>query len=173
VATVPADRRRALADIERFFAAGSVPKGLDGFHRGRLVATTLGYGLDFVAESMARLWMPWRGKTFEAEAHEGRNVFSSRGRFVAGLVWPRYRSIERFAPGLDTAFRFVTSPGESAVSEGAPVLRIDYDLSDNPTWPIRRVLDELVQVDEGLFLGQALLRMGDRWRRMAWFSLEA
>jgi len=37
---------------------------------------------------------------------------------------------------------------------------------------IRRVLDELVRVDDRLSLGQALLRLGGRWRRAAWFSLE-
>lgn len=173
VATLSVDRRQALSDIERFFDAGSVPEGLDGFHRGRLVATTLGYGLDLIPETLARLWMPWKGKTFDAAAAEGRNVFSSRGRFVARLLWPRYRGIAPFKPGLDTAFRFVTSAGESAVHQGLQVLRIDYDLPNNPAWPIRRVLDELVRVDEGLYLGQALLRLGGRWRRAAWFSLEA
>lgn len=173
VATVAVDRRRALADIERFFEAGSVPEGLDGFHRGRLVATTLGYGLDFVPETLARLWMPWKGKTFDSGTSEGRNVLSARGRFLARLLWPRYRGIAPFEPGLDTAFRFVTSAGESAANEGFQVLRIDYDLPDNPAWPIRRVLDELVRVDEGLHLGQALLRLRGRWRRAAWFSLEA
>ena len=172
VATLSVDRRRALADMERFFTAGAVPEGLDGFHRGRLVATTLGYGLDFLPETLARLWMPWKGKTFDPAAVEGRNVFSARGRLGARLLWPRYRGIAPFAPGLDTAFRFVTSAGESAANEGLRVLRIDYDLPDNPAWPIRRVLDELVRVDEELYLGQALLRLGGRWRRAAWFSLE-
>jgi hypothetical protein len=173
VATLLVDRRQALADIERFFDAGTIPEGLDGFHRGRLVATTLGYGLDLVPETLARLWMPWKGKTFDAAAAEGQNVFSSKGRFVARLLWPRYPGIARFEPGLDTAFRFVTSVGESAAHQDVRVLRIDYDLPDNPAWPIRRVLDELVRVDEGIYLGQALLRLGGRWRRAAWFSLEA
>jgi len=172
VATLPVDRRQALADIKRFFVAGSVPEGLDGFHRGRLVATTLGYGLDLIPETLARLWMPWKGKRFYSGTAEGRNVFSSKGRFVARLLWPRYRGIAPFGAGLDTAFRFVTSAGESAAQAGLRVLRIDYDLPDNPAWPIRRVLDELVRVDEGLYLGQALLRLGGRWRRAAWFSLE-
>lgn len=172
VATLSVDRRQALSDIERFFAAGTVPEGLAGFHRGRLVATTLGYGLDFLPKTLTRLWMPWKGKTFDAAAAEGRNVFSARGRFVARLLWPRYRGIAPFGPGLDIAFRFVTSAAESAAHQGLRVLRIDYDLPDNPAWPIRRVLDELIRVDEGLYLGQALLRLGERWRRAAWFSLE-
>jgi hypothetical protein len=99
VATLPMDRRQALADIERFFVAGSVPEGLDGFHRGRLVATTLGYGLDFLPETLARLWMPWKGKTFDAASAEGRNVFSTRGRLVARLLWPRYRGIAHLTRG--------------------------------------------------------------------------
>jgi hypothetical protein len=35
------------------------------------------------------------------------------------------------------------------------------------------VLDELVQIDHGLFLGQALFRRGGGLDRVAWFALEA
>lgn len=53
------------------------------------------------------------------------------------------------------------------------VLRLDYrDVADNPAFPVRRVLDELVQVQPALYLGQALLTWGGRLRRVAWFSLE-
>jgi hypothetical protein len=173
VAAVATDRGEALGDLERFFANGAVPESLNGFHRGRLVATTVSRGVDWVFESLARLWMPWKGKTFDAATSSGANVFTSSGRFVARLMWPSYQGIEPFTPGLDAAFRFTTSQGSSATMDGVSVLRIDYDLPDNPRWPIRRVLDELVRVDEGLFLGQALLRFRGRWRRAAWFSLEA
>jgi hypothetical protein len=59
------------------------------------------------------------------------------------------------------------------MSMGVQVLRIDYrDVPANPGWPIRRTLDELVAVDGGLFLGQALMewearcvgRPGSPWR---------
>lgn len=55
---------------------------------------------------------------------------------------------------------------------GTAVLRIDYDLEENPAWPVRLVLDEVVEVEPGLLLGQALLEVRRRWRRAAWFCLE-
>lgn len=178
VADVAVDRRRALADLEATFRAGAVPEVLEGFHPGRLVASTVGYGLDVVAETLARLWMPWKGKTFDPSAGEGWNVFDARGRWVARMLWPRYDEHPRrleYGPNarLEAAFRFVSSIGESALLPGVNGLRIDYDLKENPSWPIRRVLDELVEVDRDLFLGQALLHLRGRWRRAAWFSLEA
>jgi hypothetical protein len=54
------------------------------------------------------------------------------------------------------------------------VLRLDYrEVGENPGFPVRRVLDELVQIGEGLYLGQALLWWGGGLRRVAWFSLES
>jgi len=53
------------------------------------------------------------------------------------------------------------------------VFRIDYDTPDDLDFLIRRILDELVQIGEGLYLGQALLRIRGQWKRAAWFSLEA
>jgi hypothetical protein len=72
-----------------------------------------------------------------------------------------------------SAFEFRTSTGPSALDSGTKVLRIDYrDVPENPSWLIRRVLDELVTVDDGLYLGQALLEWRGSLRRAAWFSLE-
>jgi hypothetical protein len=67
----------------------------------------------------------------------------------------------------------VASTGPSALDPGTTVLRIDYrDVPENPSWPVRRVLDELVSVDDGLYLGQALFAGRGTLRRAAWFSLE-
>jgi hypothetical protein len=52
------------------------------------------------------------------------------------------------------------------------VLQIDYrELEENPGL-IRRILDELVQIDDEVYLGQALMFWRGRLRRVAWFSLE-
>ena len=89
------------------------------------------------------------------------------------MAFPRYRGLGDDESGT-SAFRFVTSVGPSATHPGLIVLRLDYRAgAENPAFPVRRVLDELVQVDDGLFLGQALLWWGGRLRRVAWFSLEA
>ena len=65
------------------------------------------------------------------------------------------------------------SIGPSATDPGLTVLRLDYrSVEENPA-TMRRVLDELVQIDHGLFLGQALFRRRGGLERVAWFALEA
>ena len=61
---------------------------------------------------------------------------------------------------------------------GRPVtlaLKIDYDLPENPSLTVRRVLDELIQLDEGLYLGKAHVRWWwssrNSWQTVAFFSL--
>jgi hypothetical protein len=76
--------------------------------------------------------------------------------------------------GYAGAFRFLTSTGPSAFVPGVEVLRIDYrDVPENPRWPVRRILDELVMIEHGRYLGQALLEYRGQLRRAAWFCLEA
>lgn len=165
------DRRTGLAELERCFAAGSAPEGLEGPLDGRLVTTTLGYGLDFPFEAIGRAYLPWTGKTFRPEAAEGRNRFVASSRPFFRLLWPGYRDLVPDGSGGFTAFRFDTTVGWSVTSPGVSVLRIDYDHPQSP-WPIRLILDELVHVGEGQHLGQALMRWRGRFRRVAWFALE-
>ena len=88
------------------------------------------------------------------------------------VTLPRYRLLDEEG-GLHSAFRFLTSTGPSAFTPGVEVLRIDYrDVAENPRWPIRKILDELVQVDDTHYLGQALLEFRGSLRRAAWFALE-
>lgn len=172
VAMLRLDRPRGLIELERAFAEGSTPDGLDGALRGRLVATTLGHGLDGPFEAMARAWMPWKGKTFAAAARDGRNLFTSGGDRAIGLAFRGYGGRGTDATGA-TAFQFASSAGPSVTHPEVEVLRIDYrHLAENPSWPIRKVLDELVQVSDDVFLGQALMGWRGELRRAAWFSLE-
>jgi hypothetical protein len=172
VAMLRLDRPLGLAELESCFAEGKPAEGLVGFRAGRLLATTVGYGLDGVLESVGRVWSPWLGKEFSRQAPEGLNVFTRGGRRAIRIVFPRYRGLtpgERGASG----FRFVTSIGRSDTHPGTSVLRLDYrPVTANPSFPVRRVVDELVQVEAGIFLGQALVVWGGSLRRVAWFSLE-
>jgi hypothetical protein len=53
------------------------------------------------------------------------------------------------------------------------VLKIDYDLDSNPKLSVRRVLDELVQLSEGLYLGKAHVKWyWGKWQTVAFFSLK-
>jgi hypothetical protein len=173
VALLRLDRRRGLTELERCFASGLVPSGLRGPLHGRLLATTVGHGTDPLFEGLARAWMPWRGKTFDERRAEGRNLFSPVVRRMLRVTLPGYRDVRDEGSAVG-AFRFLTSAGPSALDPAVEVLRIDYRaVTENPEWPIRRVLDELVAVDDGLFLGQALLLWRGELRRAAWFALEA
>lgn len=166
------DRRAGLRELERCFGRGSAPEGLDGPLEGRLVATTFGFGLDLVFEWIARLYMPWTGKAFDPEAKEGRNRFVPSARPFIRVTWPGYRDLRPAEDGGFTAFRFDTSVGPSATSPDLTVLRIDYASPQSP-WPVRLVLDELIAVGDGQHLGQALMRRRGRFRRVAWFALQA
>jgi hypothetical protein len=165
------DRPGALDELERLFAGGSAPEALDGPLDGRLVTGTFGYGLDAVLEGTTRLWMPWTGKAFDPHMKEGRNRFTGWARPFFRALWPGYRDLVTDGPRGFTAFRFDTSVGESVTVPGVPVLKIDYAHPDSP-WPVRLVLDELVHVGDGQHLGQALMRVGGRYRRVAWFALQ-
>jgi hypothetical protein len=165
------DRSGALAALERSFAGGAPAEGLEGALDGRLVTTTLGYGLDLVVEILARAYMPWKGKAFVPAAGQGRNRFAPSSRPFFRLWWPGYRDLVPEDGREFTAFRFATTVGPSVTDPSVSVLKIDYDHPDSP-WPIGLILDELVHVGDGQHLGQALMRWGGRYRRVAWFALE-
>jgi len=164
------DRAAALAELERCFAAGSAPEGLEGPLDGRLVTGTFGFGLDAILEGVTRLWLPWTGKALDPSMKEGRNRFVGTARPFFRVLWPGYRDLREDGPRAFTAFRFDTSIGNSVTHAHVPVLRIDYDHPESP-WPIRLILDELVLVGDGQHLGQALLRMPRGYRRVVWFAL--
>jgi hypothetical protein len=173
VADLPHDRRAALADLEACFRDAHTPERIEGTTRGRVVTTTLGWGVDAIVGGLARLWRPWQGKSFDPEVKEGRNLFSSSFRPVLRLLWPSYELERSEGPARFSAFPFTTWEGTSAFTAGgSDVLKIDYEHPQSP-WLVRDVLDELVQIDEGLFLGQALLRVRGRLHRVAWFELRS
>ena len=155
------------------FNAAATPNALDGRLRGRLLATTVGKGLDGLFEAATRLWMPWLGKSFDHANGDGRNLFTAGAGRLMRYTLPRYPDLRAEDLRHCSAFVFRTSTGPSALGLGVKVLRIDYrDVPENPSWPVRRILDELVAVDDGLFLGQALLEWRGSLRRAAWFALE-
>jgi len=173
VALVRLDRPTGLRALESVFAGGGVPAQLRGRLRGSVVSSTLGHGLDPVVDALASWWLPWKGKTFDPDAADGRNLFTPGARRLMRVTLPNYRTVDQ-PDGCAGAFRFLTSTGPSAFVPGVDVLRIDYrDVPENPRWPVRHILDELVMVDEGRYLGQALLEYRGALRRAAWFCLEA
>jgi hypothetical protein len=171
LADLPHERSAALAALEECFRSGATPGSLDGMMAGRVLTTTLGYGIDSIVIGLARLWMPWQGKTFDPEATEGRNVFTPGFRAVQKVLWPGFDLDWPLGDRRYATFPFTTWDGPSVfTSGGADVLKIDYEHPQSP-WLIRDILDELVRIDEHLFLGQALLRVRGKLHRAAWFEL--
>jgi hypothetical protein len=70
------------------------------------------------------------------------------------------------------AFPFRTCVARGELDSGVNVLKIDYDFEANPTL-IRHILDELVQIAPGRYLGKVLFRSGSRYYRIGFFSLGA
>jgi hypothetical protein len=72
--------------------------------------------------------------------------------------------------GRQNIFPFATSVAPS-LFDGKPTIAIDYDRPENPWW-MRRVHDEIREVEPGLFLGLDLWRTARRSVGLVWFALE-
>ncbi len=105
------------------------------FARGTV--TNLPNGL--YAGSVEGTPVSWKGKKFDAVTHTGINLFSS-------------------STGTSTEkYPFVFSVGKGT-HDPIQVIRIDYNLPANPFW-LRPILDEIVEVAPGEYLGKLQLRM--------------
>jgi hypothetical protein len=169
-------RLMAVRDADRLnaiFRFGVVPDPpLDGAYAGRLLAVAVAPGITALADRIAALWMPWRGKTFDAARRCGDNIFSDDSWTITRLFSPGYRALKLYGYRSYRAFPFRASIGPGREDLDRQVLRIDYDLPVNPRWSVRRVLDELVQIDDELYLGKAHVRWWwGRWQCVAFFAL--
>jgi hypothetical protein len=122
--------------------------------------------------SVASLWLPWKGKRFDAVQACGDNIFSRDSLALAHILFPRFRGYAEDESGAYRAFQFRTSIGAGRRDPDRQVLRLDYDLEGNPPLSVRRVLDELVQVADGYYLGKAHLQWWwGEWQTVAFFTL--
>jgi hypothetical protein len=165
----------ALATLNLLFRLGKPPKqALSGPYDGILVSPSLWRPADRALTALSSAWMPWMGKRFDAEAERGDNRFRPGARTVARVLWPGYR-FEQAEDGL-IAFRFRTYTSPGKVDPDRETLKIDYDSDDNPGLLIRDILDELVEIVPGAYLGKVLLRRGGadspRWQLVGYFALQ-
>jgi hypothetical protein len=166
----------ALATLNLVFRLGHPPTTpLAGPYDGILVAPSLWRPADRALTALVSAWMPWLGKRFEADSERGDNLLARSARPVARTMWPGYRPEE--GPGGTLAafkFRTYTSPGK--VDPDRETLKIDYDSDENPGLLIRGILDELVEIVPGAYLGKVLLRRGNadsaRWQLVGYFALQ-
>jgi hypothetical protein len=167
------DRRGGFQALNTLFREGVIPApALDGSYQGELVALDLAPGLTPLVGALLRAWMPWQGKTFQRGVRTGDNLLDRSSWRLAHILWPFYRGYRDVQAKTYRAFEFRTYVGSGLADPDLRVMKIDYDLPGNPSLSIRRVVDELVQVDEGVYLGKAHLRWWwGRRQRVAFFLL--
>jgi hypothetical protein len=82
----------------------------------------------------------WLGKKFNATDHSGINLFTNgKG-------------------GFSEKYRFKTYTGAGLKDNKVNVVKIDYDIPENPFW-LRWILDEIVEVTPGRYLGKMIIRL--------------
>ncbi len=168
---IQSDRRRGLDALNALFREGTVPS-LDGRCPGELVAMDLAPGLSPLLEAVARWRLPWNGKTFDAKTATGDNIFQRSAWTLAHVLWPFYRAYIADTADTFRAFTFRTYTGAGKADPDVQVLKIDYALPGNPPLSIHRILDELVEVGPGVYLGKAHLQWWwGRWQMVAFFLL--
>jgi hypothetical protein len=168
------DRGRGLALLNDLFRAGTPPNlPLQGRYVGALVALDIAPGLTQIIEMIINRWLPWQGKTFDAAQACGDNIFTRDSLALAHLYWPLYRDYIDDGPTY-RAFGFRTYVAPGLADPDRQVLKIDYNLPGNPRLSIRRILDELVQVADGFYLGKAhICWWWGTWQCVAYFSLRS
>jgi len=129
-------------------------------------------GLTQLVGAIVSAWLPWKGKSFDAAQSRGDNLFTRDSLLLAHVYWPLYRGYVDDGPETYRAFAFRTYLAPGLADPDRQVLKIDYDLPENPALSIRRVLDELVQVADGVYLGKAHVKWWwGKWQLVAYFSL--
>ena len=166
------DRNAGIAALSRLFREGRVPDPPpDGPYKGELVAVDIAPGLSQAVEWLASLWMPWKGKFLIQVQSQGDNIFGRGSRTVMRVLFPFYRGMADYGPETFRAFVFQTSVDAGMVDQDRQVFRIDYDRPDNPALSIRRIVDEIVQVGDGLYLGKIHFKWWGRWGMIGYFAL--
>jgi hypothetical protein len=168
-----ANRTQGLKALNDLFQNGTIPNpALNGLYRGELIALDIAPGLTQLVQGLLSAWMPWKGKTFNAANNQGDNVFQRSSWLLAHVLWPFYRGYQDDTPQTYRAFTFKTYIAPGKDDPDIQVLKIDYDIPGNPSASIRRVLDELVQLQDGYYLGKAHLKWWwGKWQMVAYFSL--
>ena len=174
-ALVRVNRDQGFAALNDLFRRGTAPEPRpNGRYAGELIALDIAPGLTQFFEWLAKQWMPWRGKTFNPVHHSGDNIFTRDSYLLARFFNPLYRGFTGDGPSTYRGFAFHTYTAPGLSDADRTVLKIDYNLKENPAPTVRRVLDELVQLDEHLYLGKAHVRWWwGSWQMVAYFSLTA
>ena len=166
-------RKDGLAALDALFRAGTVPSPPpDGPYHGELVALDIAPIVTQLVEWLTSFMMPWKGKFLIAAESRGDNIFSAKWRTVLGLAFPFYKGNRDYGNDAYRAFIFGTSIAQGKVDTDRQVFRIDYDRPDNPAQSIRRIIDEIVEVRDGVYLGKVHFRWWwGTWQMIGYFAL--
>ncbi len=139
-------------ELDQLFLEGDTPDadGLEGISEGRVLAGRGALRVEPVRQLVNNPVLPWKGK--HVEGQHGSN------RFELG-------PLER------KGFEFDMYVTRSLVDGDDDVLIFDYDTPENPPG-IRRIRDDLKEVDDGLFLGTSNVRAGSEYRFLTYFALD-
>jgi hypothetical protein len=167
------DRRQGLAAFNDLFRSGTIPdRPLNGPYDGELLAVDIAFLVTPVVEWLTSFWMPWKGKYLVEERAEGDNIFDRRWKWLLRLLFPFYRGMTDYGRDRLRAFTFKTWLENGKVDADRRVFRIDYDLPGNPGLTIRRIVDEAVQVADGVYLGKIHFHWWwGTWQMIGYFSL--
>lgn len=170
-ARLAGDRSGAIETLERLFAIGTVPTP-DGRYEGELVGVSTGLLSDPFFEWLTRIYHPWRGKTFDAESQTGDNVFvdNAWSKATGKLGWPDYRVRSDDVPGTIRVFPFRSYEAPGIEDSTITVLKLDYSVGKNPL-PVKRMVDEVVELPGGFILGKVHMRGLREFRRISFFGL--
>jgi hypothetical protein len=166
-------RGQALAALDDLFRSGAAPDPQpEGFLRGELITMSVSRPSDAAVRVISSLYMPWLGKSFDPSTRSGFNVLRPSAKGPMKVLWRNYTPERELADRLEV-FPFRTRIEAGAVDPALQVLKIDYDSEENPDFLIRKILDELVQIDERLYLGKILFRTKRKWHPIGFFSLHS
>lgn len=166
------DKGGCLASLDDMFRSGRPASGLAGRYAGEMVAVSVAPILTPLIERIQRGQRPWLGKAFIEDEERGENILAAAARLPLRITHPFYRDTRPDTATTFRALRFRTWTAPALFDPEVTVLKIDYDLPPNPTLTIRRVLDELVEIADGFYLGRAWVRWWwGKWQRVAYFSL--
>ena len=120
-----------------FFRTWQVENSDNGKQFAKLAAPTQKLDGFYNGSVALPVRVTWLGKKFDAAKNTGINVFDNGGG----------QQVEQYP--------FATSVGQNGSSTA---LYIDYDQPANPFW-IRPILDRVVEVGPGLYLGKLTVRV--------------
>jgi hypothetical protein len=166
--------QEAQQSLSRIFRLGVPPDPpIEGPTNGILVTPVMPRVAEVPLRGLTEAWMPWMGKRFDQSTQTGDNLLHPSARLPSRALWPSYTP-EDTGEGRLAAFKFRTYASPGTLDPDRQTMKIDYDSDQNPGFLIRDILDELVQVVPGSYLGKVLFRRNREapWRLIGYFALQ-